>query len=119
MNKHANVIRLSMLPGLFSAGFTVMAVEILGFRLIGKTFGSSLQVTSSLIAVYLTAMAMGHYLGGLLSDRFGGNTTFLCTIAAFKSTPCFFAYRCIRRRTGGVPKRIVLLISPLSIGFAL
>ncbi len=82
MNKHANVIRLSMLPGLFSAGFTLMAVEILGFRLIGKTFGSSLQVTSSLIAVYLTAMAMGHYLGGLLSDRFGGNTTFLCTIAA-------------------------------------
>lgn len=89
MNKHANGIRLSMLQGLFSAGFTLMAVEILGFRLIGKTFGSSLQVTSSLITVYLTAMALGHYLGGTLSDRFGGDGTFFCTVATAGITTLF------------------------------
>ncbi len=71
-----------MLPGLFCSGFAVMAVEVLGFRLIGKTFGTSLQVTSSVITVYLAAMAAGHLLGGLFGDRFGARATFSCGIAA-------------------------------------
>jgi len=53
----------------FFAGAILMSLEILGFRIIGKTFGSALRETSVVIAVFLTAMSVGYYFGGRSADR--------------------------------------------------
>ena len=50
-------------------GGLVMAIEILGSRVIGPFFGASLFVWTSLITVTLVALAAGYAAGGILSDR--------------------------------------------------
>lgn len=45
-----------------------MALEILAFRVIGKTFGSALRETSTVISVFLIAMSIGYYAGGRAID---------------------------------------------------
>jgi len=49
-------------------GAAVMAVEILGTRVIGAVYGSSLYVWGALISVTLVSLALGYFLGGLLAD---------------------------------------------------
>lgn len=51
------------------AGAILMSLEVLGFRIIGKTFGSALRETSVVISVCLTAMSMGYFIGGRAADR--------------------------------------------------
>jgi predicted membrane-bound spermidine synthase len=51
------------------AGAVLMSLEILGFRIIGRTFGSALRETSVVIGVFLAAMSLGYYFGGRLVDR--------------------------------------------------
>ncbi len=53
----------------FGSGAVLMALEILAFRIMAKTFGSALRETSAVIAVFLAAMSCGYYLGGKLGDR--------------------------------------------------
>lgn len=50
-------------------GALVMAVEVLGSRIIGPFFGASLFVWTSLITVTLVGLALGYAAGGILSDR--------------------------------------------------
>lgn len=50
-------------------GATVMIVEVLGSRVIGPFFGASLYVWTSLITVTLVALAIGYWVGGVVSDR--------------------------------------------------
>jgi hypothetical protein len=50
-------------------GAAVMVVEIVGTRLIGPSFGVSLFVWSALIAVTLSSLAVGYYVGGSVVDR--------------------------------------------------
>lgn len=50
-------------------GALVMVIEILGSRVIGPFFGSSLFVWTSLITVTLVALAAGYAAGGIVSDR--------------------------------------------------
>ena len=50
-------------------GALIMAIEILGSRVIGPFFGASLFVWTSLITVTLIALAAGYAAGGVLSDR--------------------------------------------------
>ena len=45
-----------------------MMLEILGTRIIAPYFGSSIYVWSSLIAVTLSALAVGYWFGGFLAD---------------------------------------------------
>jgi spermidine synthase len=54
---------------LFVTGAAVMAIEILGARVIGPHFGASLYVWTALISVTLLALAGGYWLGGALADR--------------------------------------------------
>lgn len=51
------------------AGAILMSLEVLGFRIIGKTFGSALRETSVVISVCLTAMSLGYFAGGRAVDR--------------------------------------------------
>lgn len=61
--------RLRLRMALFVCGAVVMALEILGTRIIGPHFGVGLFVWTSLITVTLVALALGYWLGGVLADR--------------------------------------------------
>ncbi|MGQ0667961.1 MAG: fused MFS/spermidine synthase, partial [Nitrospiraceae bacterium] len=54
------------------AGAVVMALEILGSRLLAPVFGNSLYVWGALIGVILAAMSSGYAFGGWISDRYTG-----------------------------------------------
>lgn len=60
----------------FLAGASLMAMEILAFRVIGKNFGTALRETSIVISVFLLAMSLGYWSGGRLADRFPTLRTF-------------------------------------------
>ncbi|MFT3907220.1 MAG: fused MFS/spermidine synthase [Steroidobacteraceae bacterium] len=51
------------------SGCFVMAVELLGGRLLAPYFGSSIYVWGALIAVFMLALSLGYLLGGRWSLR--------------------------------------------------
>lgn len=53
----------------FLGGFSVMAIELLGGRMLAPYFGSSIYVWGSLITVFMLALSIGYLLGGRLSLR--------------------------------------------------
>lgn len=53
----------------FFAGAVLMALELLGSRLLAPTLGSSIFVWGSLIGVVLAALSAGYALGGAAADR--------------------------------------------------
>lgn len=57
----------------FLSGAVLMALEIVGSRVLAPYFGNSIFVWGSLISVVLAALSLGYYWGGWLSNR---NPTF-------------------------------------------
>jgi predicted membrane-bound spermidine synthase len=53
----------------FICGGSVLAIEILGTRIIGPFYGVSLYLWSALISITLIALSVGYMLGGRLADR--------------------------------------------------
>jgi spermidine synthase len=53
----------------FVSGAVLMALEIVGSRVLAPYFGSSIFVWGSLISVVMTALSIGYYWGGWLSTR--------------------------------------------------
>jgi spermidine synthase len=51
------------------SGACVLAIEILGTRILGPFYGVSLYLWSALIGVTLAALSLGYYLGGIWADR--------------------------------------------------
>lgn len=49
------------------SGFFVMAVELLGGRLLAPSFGSSIYVWGAIITVFMLALSLGYLAGGQLS----------------------------------------------------
>jgi hypothetical protein len=49
------------------SGFFVMAIELLGGRLLAPFFGSSIYVWGAIIAVFMLALSLGYLLGGRAS----------------------------------------------------
>ena len=66
-------------------GALVMAIEILGARLISPFFGVSLYVWTSLIGVTLVSLAGGYAVGGIVADRSGtpGRLYLIILLAGF------------------------------------
>ncbi|MGQ0810535.1 MAG: fused MFS/spermidine synthase [Nitrospiraceae bacterium] len=64
--------RFFLLMTAFVTGAVVMALEILGSRLLAPVFGNSLFVWGALIGVILAAMSSGYAFGGWMSDRYPG-----------------------------------------------
>src|ERR1043166_5849421 len=61
--------RLWLYVTAFISGAVVMALEILGSRVLAPVFGNSLFVWGALIGVILAAMSSGYAFGGWVSDR--------------------------------------------------
>ena len=53
----------------FISGAVLMALEIVGSRVLAPYFGSSIFVWGSLISVVMTALSIGYYWGGWISAR--------------------------------------------------
>src|SRR5215510_14604656 len=65
----APISRWFLLATALITGAVVMALEILGSRLLAPVFGNSLFVWGALIGVILAAMSSGYAFGGRMSDR--------------------------------------------------
>ncbi len=51
----------------FACGFALMALEMLGARLLSPDFGSSIYVWGSVISIFLLALSVGYWVGGWAS----------------------------------------------------
>ena len=72
VNRSAHTPQWFLLVTAPATGAVVMALEILGSRLLAPVFGNSLFVWGALIGVILAAMSSGYAFGGWLSDRYSG-----------------------------------------------
>ena len=63
------VARLYLLILVTITGAVVLAIEVLGTRVIGTFYGSSLYVWAALLSVTLVCLATGYAVGGWLADR--------------------------------------------------
>jgi len=69
VNRLTHTPRWFLLITALATGAVVMALEILGSRLLAPVFGNSLFVWGALIGVILAAMSSGYAFGGWVSDR--------------------------------------------------
>ncbi len=53
----------------FIAGFSVMAVEMLGGRILAPWFGGTIYIWGSIISIFLVALSLGYLAGGQLSMK--------------------------------------------------
>jgi hypothetical protein len=53
----------------FINGFVIMAIELLGSRVMAPYFGSSVYVWGSIITVFMLSLSLGYLWGGKLSTR--------------------------------------------------
>jgi spermidine synthase len=53
----------------FVSGAVVMALELVGSRLLAPTYGDSIYVWGSLIGIVMTSLSIGYYVGGKLADN--------------------------------------------------
>jgi spermidine synthase len=61
------------------SGASVLAIELLGTRVIAPFYGASLYLWSALISVTLAALSLGYAIGGRLADR-NAKMSHFCTI---------------------------------------
>ena len=70
VNRSTHTPRWFLLMTALATGAVVMALEIVGSRLLAPVFGNSLFVWGALIGVILAAMSSGYVFGGWVSDRY-------------------------------------------------
>jgi hypothetical protein len=63
-------------------GFCLMALEILGGRLLFPSFGSSIDVWAAIISVFILSLSVGYVIGGRIADRARTNRALGWTIVA-------------------------------------
>lgn len=73
---HGKVVVWSLRAQVLVSGAVVMALELVGSRILAPDFGSSIFVWGSLIGVVLTALSLGYGYGGRLADRIRSYRTF-------------------------------------------
>ncbi len=64
----------------FISGFVVMALELLGSRIVAPFLGNTIAVWTGLIGTILIALSLGYYIGGILADRKVKYSILLCVI---------------------------------------
>ncbi|HEY7678217.1 MAG TPA: fused MFS/spermidine synthase [Candidatus Methylomirabilis sp.] len=53
----------------FVCGAVLMGLEMIGSRILAPNFGNSIFVWGSLISIFLAALTLGYYAGGVVADR--------------------------------------------------
>lgn len=53
----------------FGGGYILLGLEITASRVLAPYFGNSIYVWGSLISVFLMALSIGYYIGGIVSDK--------------------------------------------------
>src|SRR5687768_14567971 len=53
----------------FVSGAVLMGLEMTGSRVLAIHFGSSIYVWGAIIGIFLAALSLGYYSGGMLADR--------------------------------------------------
>jgi spermidine synthase len=53
----------------FVSGAVLMALEMTGSRVLAIHFGSSIYVWGAIIGIFLAALSLGYYSGGMLADK--------------------------------------------------
>jgi len=116
--------RLYLFVVAVTMGALVMALEVLGTRVIGALYGSSLYVWGALISVTLVALSAGYFAGGLLADRkpragvlyvllmLGGLATLAVPHLRGLMLPC---YRSLGLRGGALASAALLFFIPLGL----
>tara|TARA_B100001059_G_C17814413_1_gene574234 strand:- start:1336 stop:1923 length:588 start_codon:yes stop_codon:yes gene_type:complete len=76
----------------FVSGFCIMAIEMLGARIMSPYFGGSLSVWGSVLTVFMLALSCGYLIGGRLSEGQPELKTyaFFFIVAAVASLPIVF-----------------------------
>lgn len=66
----------------FVCGAVLMGLEMIGSRILAPYFGNSIFVWGSLISIFLAALTLGYYLGGVAADRWPRTHVMAALIAA-------------------------------------
>ncbi|GAF81716.1 unnamed protein product, partial [marine sediment metagenome] len=65
MKIHKYILEITV----FLCGAVVMTFELVGSRVLGPYFGTSIFVWTSLIGIILGSLSLGYYLGGKIADK--------------------------------------------------
>ena len=66
----------------FVCGADLMGLEMIGSRILAPYFGNSIFVWGSLISIFLAALTLGYYLGGVVADRWPRAQVMAAMVAA-------------------------------------
>jgi len=95
---HTRITSLLIYCVTFLSGAVFLGLEIVASRVVAPFFGNSIYVWGSLISVFLLALSVGYFIGGILADRVpdfpkhklsfqkNGATTLLATISSPRNT---------------------------------
>ncbi len=75
----------------FVSGAFVMIYELIGARVLGPYFGTSIFIWTALIGIVLASLSLGYYLGGKLADR-QARLKVLALILTFSSIAIIFSF---------------------------
>jgi spermidine synthase len=74
------ILRFEVL--IFATGAATLSLEVLASRIMTPYFGVSLYIWAGILSITLTFLAVGYYLGGRLSERFGSGDLEALLLAA-------------------------------------
>lgn len=69
MGFNMDLKRYTLLLNVFFAGFVIMALEIIGIRILASVFGYSIFVWGGAIGIVLVSLTVGYWIGGIIADR--------------------------------------------------
>lgn len=115
-----------MIAAAFVSGFCIMAIEMLGARIMSPYFGGSLSVWGSVLTVFMLALSCGYLIGGRLSEGQPELKTYALffIVAAVASLPIVFFADGIMRpifmaiedpRYGSLTASVFLFFMPTTI----
>lgn len=118
------LVRALLPPSVFVSGTVVMVLEVLGSRLVGSVYGTSLYVWSALIGVTLLSLSLGYWIGGRLADRAPQPWLFfllfdaaalLLVIVPLIRAPVFEFTRPLGLRGGALASSALFLAAPVTL----
>ena len=108
----------------FVEGAALMVTEILGAKIMAPVFGTSLYVWSSTLGVSLGALALGYYIGGILSKKYPGYKTLfyilvvasvLTVVMPYWASKVMSITNTLDVRTGSLVSLVAYLMLPMML----